>query len=173
MHGWAIALVGAGAALAGSAITGGLQVWLQGRQHHHERLERAAEARASAYERYLIEVLSLPSLFAQMMRESESSATQDLMGRTAEFRAAMWLCASPDVQARVEAISDKGLPAWFAEVNRRLADEQTKPPGQREQLIWLYTSAFNQTVLPTLRATSELMAAELHPPATKERRRKA
>jgi hypothetical protein len=170
MPGWAIALVGAGGALAGSAITGGLQVWLQGRDHHHERLKRATEARASAYERYLVEVLSLPNLFAQMTREREGSATQDLMGRTAAFRAAMWLSASPEVQAKVEAISDEGLPAWFAEANRRVADEQTKPLEQREQLIWLYTSAFNQTVLPMLRATGELMAVELHPPTTKERR---
>jgi hypothetical protein len=145
---------------------------LQGRQHHHERLERATEARASAYERYLIEVLSLPTLFAQMTRESDGSATQDLLGRTAAFRAAMWLCATPEVQAKVEAISDEGLPAWFAEANRRVADQATKPPDQRAQLVWLYTSAFNQTVLPMLRATGELMAAELLPPATQEPRRK-
>jgi hypothetical protein len=145
---------------------------LQGREHQHARLERATEARASAYERYLIEVLSLPHLFAQMIGEADGSAAQDLMGRTAAFRAAMWLYASPEVQAKAEAISDEGLPAWFDECNRRVDEQAAKPPEQRAELIWLYTSAFNKTVLPMLRTVRELMAAELLPPATKERQRK-
>ncbi len=163
MSGTVVAVVAAGAALAGAIVTGTIQFATEKSRRTAERADRSTEWRRELYLRYLRFISHVPQDVAENADDvTASNELVRLIGRRLnDFRVEFLLYGSPTVRGM--SVQDMSV-AWqqfFQERSRLLDEESRLPEHVRRDDDAISEMAFGTTMWPLVERLSEAMRKEL------------
>ncbi|MFA5787993.1 MAG: hypothetical protein WDA71_13605 [Actinomycetota bacterium] len=159
-----IALVSGGAALAGTAIGGGLQILLRWQQRKWEKGDRDTARKQEMYVRYLEEVSRLPLTLWEGVTEGSPREVEARLDQVlSRLRIDFMFYGGKTVGQGVRGIREK-IAKWVIEGDKAAGADLKRPPEKREGVDAVYRRVFAETVVPAMEHLANLMAKDLDLP---------